>query len=78
MMLSQGFNVKVNIVKNGANYDELRTNVINAIKGAELPNLVQNYPDHVVEYDNNGVIESLTPYIYHPVHGLDQTIQMKH
>ena len=71
MMLSQGFNVKVNIVKNGANYDELRTNVINAIKGAELPNLVQNYPDHVVEYDNNGVIESLTPYIYHPVHGLD-------
>lgn len=71
MMLSQGFNVKVNIVKNGANYDELRTNVINAIKGAELPNLVQNYPDHVVEYNENGVIESLTPYIYHPVHGLD-------
>lgn len=70
-MLNDGFNVKVNIVKNGANYDELRSNVINAIKGAELPNLVQNYPDHVVEYDNNGVIESLTPYIYHPVHGLD-------
>lgn len=70
-MLTQGVNIKVNIVKNGSNYDELRTNVVNAIKGAELPNLVQNYPDHVVEYQANGVIESLTPYIYHPVHGLD-------
>jgi len=71
LMLSQGYNIKVNITKNGSGYDELRTNVINAIKGAELPNLVQNYPDHVVEYHDNGVIESLTPYIYHPVHGLD-------
>lgn len=71
MMLNKGYNIKVNIVKNGATYDELRSNVINAIKGAELPNLVQNYPDHVVEYDNNGVIESLTPYIFHSKHGLD-------
>lgn len=71
MMRNDGYNVKVNVVKNGSTYDELRSNVINAIKGAELPNLVQNYPDHVVEYDDNGVIESLTPYIYHPIHGLD-------
>lgn len=71
MMRNDGYNVKVDVVKNGSTYDELRTNVVNAIKGAELPNLVQNYPDHVVEYDENGVIESLTPYIYHPIHGLD-------
>ena len=35
-------NITVNIVKSGANYDELRENVINAIKGGQLPNIVQN------------------------------------
>lgn len=56
-------NITVNIVKNGNNYDELRQNVINAIKGGELPNIVQNYPDHVMEYIDNRALISLTPYI---------------
>lgn len=73
LMRADGHNVSVVIDKPAATYDDLRSTVINAIKGAELPNLVQNYPDHVVEYDNNGVIESLTPYIFHPTYGMDPT-----
>ena len=34
---------------------------------------MQNYPDHVVEYEKNNLIASLTPYINHPVWGLDET-----
>lgn len=73
MMAGLGYNVDVVITKNGSTYDELRTNVINALKGGTLPNIVQNYPDHVVEYASNGVIASLTPYIKHPVWGLDES-----
>lgn len=62
-------NITVNIIKNGANYDELRQNVINAIKGGQLPNIVQNYPDHVMEYIDNAAVIPLTPYIYSPTWG---------
>lgn len=72
LMSQQGYNVTVNIVKNGATYDEIRTNMVNALKGGKLPNIIQNYPDHVVEYEANGAISSLTPYIYHPIHGYDE------
>ncbi len=70
-------NVTVNIIKNGNNYDELRENVINAIKGGQIPNIVQNYPDHVMEYIDNNALISLTPYIYHPVFGYDNSIENK-
>jgi len=67
-------NISVTITKSGNNYDELRENMVNAIRGGQIPNIVQNYPDHVMEYiDNNGVI-SLTPYIYHPVHGYNPNV----
>lgn len=72
LMATQGYTVKINIVKNGSNYDELRTNVVNALKGGELPNIVQNYPDHVVEYHANNAIISLAPYIHHPIHGYNE------
>ena len=68
-------NVTVTITKNGNNYDELRENMVNAIRGGVIPNIVQNYPDHVMEYiDNNGVI-SMTPYIYNPIHGFDPLVE---
>lgn len=70
-MQAEGYNIKVAITKNGANYDELKTNTINAGKGGTLPNIIQNYPDHVVEYNANGYIESLAPYMFHPTHGFD-------
>ncbi len=70
-------NVTVNIIKNGNNYDELRENVINAIKGGQIPNIVQNYPDHVMEYIDNNAVISLTPYIYHPVFGYDNSVENK-
>ena len=67
-------NITVNIIKNGNNYDELRENMVNAIRGGQIPNIVQNYPDHVMEYiDNNGVI-SLTPFIHHPIWGFDADV----
>ena len=66
-------NVTVSIEKNGNNYDELRENMVNAIRGGSIPNIVQNYPDHVMEYiDNDGVIP-LTPYIFNPTWGYDAT-----
>lgn len=66
-------NVTVNIVKNGDNYDALRQNVVSAIKGGTLPNIVQGYPDHVAEYIANNVILSLNPYIDNPTWGYDST-----
>lgn len=72
LMTKEGYQIKVTITKNGANYDELRTNVVNALKGGQLPNIVQNYPDHVVEYNANNAIISLAPFIHHPVHGFKQ------
>jgi ABC-type glycerol-3-phosphate transport system substrate-binding protein len=67
-------NITVNIIKSGNNYDELRENVINAIRGGELPNIVQNYPDHVMEYIDNAAVVPLTPFMYHPVHGYDPNV----
>lgn len=72
VMRAAGFHIKIDITKNGSTYDELKTNVINAGKGGTLPNIVQNYPDHVVEYNANGYIESLQPYMFHPVHGYQE------
>lgn len=66
-------NVTVNIVKNGDNYDMLRQNVVSAIKGGTLPNIVQGYPDHVAEYITNNAVISVNPYIDHAVHGFDET-----
>lgn len=67
-------NVTVTITKNGNNYDELRENMVNAIRGGTIPNIIQNYPDHVMEYVNNNGLISLTPYIYHPVHGFNPEV----
>ncbi|HOO80666.1 MAG TPA: extracellular solute-binding protein [Lachnospiraceae bacterium] len=68
-------NITVNIVKSGANYDELRENVINAIKGGQLPNIVQNYPDHVMEYIDNAAVIPLTPYIYNSTWGYNPDVE---
>lgn len=66
-------NVTVNIVKNGDNYDMLRQNVVSAIKGGTLPNIVQGYPDHVAEYITNNAVISVNPYIDHSTWGFDET-----
>jgi len=68
-------NITVNIIKNGSNYDELRQNVINAIKGGQIPNIVQNYPDHVMEYIDNNAVISLTPYIYNTTWGYNPEVE---
>ena len=68
-------NITVNIIKNGNNYDELRQNVINAIRGGQIPNIVQNYPDHVMEYIDNQALISLTPYISHETFGYNNAIE---
>ncbi|MFW5888882.1 MAG: extracellular solute-binding protein [Bacillota bacterium] len=70
-------NVTVNIIQNGNNYDELRQNVVNAIRGGEIPNIVQNYPDHVMEYIDNNAVVPLTPFIYHPTHGYNPDVEQE-
>jgi len=64
-------NVTVVIQKNGDNYDMLRQNVVSAIKGGTLPNIVQGYPDHVAEYITNNAVISVNPYIDHATWGFD-------
>jgi multiple sugar transport system substrate-binding protein len=72
-MKNEGHYVKVNVVKLGDNYDEVRDNVTSAMQsGTAISHIVQNYPDHLVEYHGYNKIISLTPYIFHPVWGLDQ------
>ena len=68
-------NITVNIVHNADNYDQLRVNVVNAINNGILPNIVQNYPDHVMEYTEKNALITLTPYIYHPVYGYSTTVE---
>lgn len=68
-------NITVNIVKGGNNYDELRENLVNAIRGGQIPNIVQGYPDHVMEYIDNEALVSLTPYIYDSTWGYNSEIE---
>lgn len=68
-------NITINIVKNGENYDKLRQNTVAAIQGGTLPNIVQGYPDHMVEYKANNAIVSMNPYIDHPVWGFDPEVE---
>jgi ABC-type glycerol-3-phosphate transport system substrate-binding protein len=67
-------NITVNIIQNGNNYDELREAVVYAIQGGQIPNIVQNYPDHVMEYIDYTAVVPLTPFIYHPVHGYNPNV----
>lgn len=68
-------NITITIQKNGENYDALRQNTVAAIKGGTLPNIVQGYPDHMVEYEDNNAIISLNPYIDHTVWGFDPAVE---
>jgi ABC-type glycerol-3-phosphate transport system substrate-binding protein len=67
-------NITVEVTNNGGGYDDLRKAVVNAITGGQLPNIVQGYPDHVIEYIGNNAVVPLTPYIQHPVHGYDSSV----
>ena len=74
-MLKDGYYVKVTVDKVGATYDEVRDNITLAMQSNDkLPNIVQNYPDHLVTYNTHNKIISLTPYIFHPVWGLDPEV----
>ena len=67
-------NINITITKNGNNYDELKENMVNAIRGGEIPNIIQNYSEHISEYNLYDALVPLTPYIYHPVHGYNPDI----
>lgn len=64
--------IVVTIHKAANNYDELKNQVSTTSSSGTLPDLLQNYPDHVVEYEKNNLIASLTPYINHPIWGLNE------
>jgi len=64
-------NVTVVIPAGVGNYDTLKNNMINAITGNAMPNMVQSYPDHVAEYLNGNAVLSLNPYIYSAQWGLN-------
>ena len=67
-------NITVVIEKSAATYDELRENTVNAIKGGTLPNIIQGYPDHVMEYIDYEAVIPLTPFIYHPTFGFNPEV----
>ena len=69
-MLAQGHHVKVNVTKVGSTYDEVRDTITSAMQSqTELPHIIQNYPDHLVEYNGYGKIVNLAPYAFHPTWG---------
>jgi multiple sugar transport system substrate-binding protein len=64
-------NVTVVIPAGVGNYDTLKNNMINAITGDAMPNMVQSYPDHVAEYLNGNAVLNLNPYINSAAWGLN-------
>lgn len=72
MLEEHGVYVTVEIETNGSDYDELRENTVNISKTESISNLIQNYPDHAVEYQSAGLLESILPYAKHPVWGFPE------
>ena len=69
-MKEQDIHVQIEVEKAGANYDEVRNAITSLMQqNAPLPNIIQNYPDHLVEYHGHGKIISLAPYAFHPTWG---------
>jgi len=64
-------NVTIVIPAGVGNYDTLKNNMINAITGNAMPNMVQSYPDHVAEYLNGNAVLNLNPYINSAAWGLN-------
>jgi multiple sugar transport system substrate-binding protein len=68
--LALGHDLTVNIPAGVGNYDTLKSNMINAITAGDIPNIVQGYPDNIVEYLNLSAVVDLGPYIASPQWGL--------
>lgn len=64
-------NIKVNLAESKGNYDTIREDMNNAIKGGTPPNIVQGYPDHMAEYLSYGALEPLSPYMFDKTIGFD-------
>ena len=56
-------NVEVTYTKISGNYSALKTNVIDGIGAANIPNIVTCYPDHVAEYLDYGIVLNLEKYM---------------
>lgn len=65
--------IKVDVIKKESNYSTLKDTVVKAISTENIPNIVQTYPDHVMEYLSYGRVLSVSPYMHHPVHGYSTT-----
>ena len=57
-------NIKINLAESKGNYDTIREDMNNAIKGGTPPNIVQGYPDHMAEYLSYNALEPLSPYMF--------------
>ena len=66
-------NITVNVVKKEQSYSVLKETVVKAAGTNSLPNLVQSYPDHVMEYLTYNALVSVSPYYAHPIHGYSTT-----
>ncbi|MBM7453106.1 ABC-type glycerol-3-phosphate transport system substrate-binding protein [Acholeplasma morum] len=66
-------NITVEVIKKEQSYSELKNTVVKAAGTGGLPNLVQSYPDHVMEYLTYNALLSVSPYYAHPVHGYSTT-----
>lgn len=62
-------NITVNLAETKGNYDTIREDMNNAIKGGTPPNIVQGYPDHMAEYLSYGALEPLSPYMFDKTFG---------
>lgn len=63
--------IKVNLAESKGNYDTIREDMNNAIKGGTPPNIVQGYPDHMAEYLSYNALEPLSPYMFDKTFGFE-------
>lgn len=66
-------NVTVEVIKKEQTYSVLKDTVVKAAGTGTLPNLVQSYPDHVMEYLTYNALTSVSPYYAHPTWGYSTT-----
>jgi ABC-type glycerol-3-phosphate transport system substrate-binding protein len=61
------------IAETQVNFTNLYENTTASLPTPDKPDLVIALPEHALEWDENGIVADLTPYVQDPVYGLDSS-----
>jgi len=67
---SNSWGIKVNMQSQG-NFSNLYETVSTSLSADEEPDLVIVLPEHALEWNNEGAVTDLTPYVNDPMYGID-------